>query len=121
MKFKMFVLFLSLGMNHLLFAGGSSTIPVELIEIDNLGRAEFIKNALAESNLSGFKNVEYRDFLSVVIGGDEDGSDYTGGYFGFRVKLISQTQKFECDQLLAVGSFKTRFPHLTGLVKCSEI
>lgn len=114
---KMF-LFVSLMTSMAVYAGGMKVIPVQLLAIENQGRVVFIKNALNETGLSA-ENVKYSDFKTIVIGGDEKGSDYLGGYFIFEVQLSTENGKdHKCYQFLSVGNLD---PNLTRAIVCEVI
>lgn len=122
---KNLVVLLAMAFAFTAHAGGVANIPVQLLEIDNLGRAEFLANAL---QVNGFTNeqVKYRNLRSIVVGGDEKGADYKGGYFIFTVELIPSAnggafQGIECHQFMSVGSFKISHPHLTRPVECQKL
>ena len=94
-----------------------NTTPIELIHLQNHGRTQFLINALAESGLDKQPkgSVVYEDLKGYVIGGDERGSDYKYGYFGFYVRLLSNEEKFECRQKMLVGNYRD---DLTDQVNC---
>ena len=94
------------------FAGAMSQIPVELLAVDNQGRTEFISAAIAAAGLTGDATVRYEDFRSIVLSGDEPGSDFRGAAFHYNVKLDSSTggfRRFSCAQQRSVGSFDPRY------------
>jgi hypothetical protein len=100
------------------FAGGILDIPVQLLSVENHGRTLFIQNALAETGLLA-KDTKYRDFKTIVIGGDEEGSDYMGGYFIFEAQLSSSSGRvYKCHQYLTVGIFHA---DLTRPISCETI
>ncbi len=99
------------------YAGGMLDIPVKLLDIENQGRVTFIQNALSETGMSNDNNVKHSHFRTIVIGGDEQGSDYTGGYFIFEAQLKSDRQNFRCLQYLSVGNFD---PRLTRPIECKS-
>ncbi|MGE3759313.1 MAG: hypothetical protein AB7H97_16230 [Pseudobdellovibrionaceae bacterium] len=93
--------------------------------IDNLGRVEFIKNVTAALGLTNEK-IEYAKLNTIVVGGDEEGRDYKGGYFIFEAELsfinsAGTFQLFKCHQFLTVGNFKTLYPRLGGPVECKSL
>lgn len=98
------------------YAGGMIEIPVLFLTIENQGRVEFLQNALTKTGLTQDQNVKYSDFRTIIIGGDETGSDYTGGFFIYEVQLKSKTGKeYKCHQFLSVGNFDQ---HLTRPIVC---
>lgn len=101
-------------------AGGMSQIPVQLLNIDNQGRTEFINNALTETGLAGDGTVRYENFKSVIVGGDESGSDFKGALFIYGVTIDSRAngyQRFHCRQRLSVGSFE----NYTTPIQCQKV
>ena len=97
-------------------AGGMREIPIQLLKVDNLGRIQFLGNALAATGLTVNHGVRYKDLSSTIIGGDEEDSDFTGGYFYYQVQLEARGRfKYKCSQNLSVGNFR---PELTKPVEC---
>lgn len=106
-------------------AGGMRQIPAQLMEMDHLARATFLKNAV-ESLGTALESVKYADMNTIVVGGDEKGSDNLGGYFIVDAELSFRDasgafQRQKCHQFLVVGSFVTSHPHLTRPVVCEKL
>lgn len=102
-------------------AGGMLQIPVQLMDLDQQGRIEFITNSLAATGLVGDDTVRYEDLQSFVVGGDEEGSDFKGALFIFSVKIDSRAyayRRFECSQFLAVGTLDKSY---TRPIDCKPI
>lgn len=88
------------------YGGQSPYIPMQLVEMDNMGRIEFLANAAEASGLV-MAETTYTDLESVVIGGDLPGSDFLGALFEYSVVLnANQRTRHRCYQRLAVGNFE---------------
>jgi hypothetical protein len=100
-------------------AGSMSAIPMELVEIDNQGRRQFLANISKVLQLKPHE-IKYRNLRSIVVGGDEEGADHLGGYFIYETTIFSYTEGFEqykCHQFLSVGNFDTG---LTRPIECER-
>ncbi len=116
-KMKKLFMLGSLITSFSIYAGGMIEIPVQLLAIENQGRVEFLQNALAGTGLTHEQNVKYSDLRTIAIGGDEAGSDYTGGFFIYEAQLKSESGKeYICHQFLSVGNFDQR---LTRPIVCN--
>lgn len=99
-------------------AGGMISIPLQLLPIENQGRIEFMKNALNDIGLRE-ENVKYSNFKTIVVGGDEKGSDYKSGLFIYEAQLESESgESYKCYQYLSVGNFD---PNLTRQIVCQPV
>ena len=118
---KKMLMFASLVLGCFAKAGGMTQIPVQLLTIDNQGRIEFINRALSETGLANDATARYEDIQSIIVGGDEDGSDFKGALMIYSVKLDSSKngfQRFECSQFLSVGNFNQQF---TRPMECKKL
>ncbi len=118
---RIFVLGFALIVGTSLYAGAVTQIPVGLLKIDNQGRSLFLENAIKELKLENNSTLSYGELNSVVIGGDEVGSDFSGALMGYQVIIETYEPSFErfaCSQRLAVGHFDQS---LTNTVSCLDI
>ncbi len=118
---KKIILLISLVLGAQSFAGGMLQIPVELLALDHQGQSQFIANAMAASGIQTEKKVRYVNLRSIVVGGDEDGSDHKGALFIYEVKLESRENDFKtfhCSQYLAVGTLDQKY---TRPIECTKL
>lgn len=106
-------------------AGGMREVPVPLMEMDNLARVTFVANAVQALGTTAEK-VKYSGLHTIVVGGDEEGSDNKGGYFILEAELSFRDgagafQRHKCHQFLVVGNFVEKHPHLTRPVVCEML
>lgn len=102
-------------------AGAQSDIPVELVHLDNQGRATFIKNALANI---GVVTGSYKNLRSFIIAGEETAqTPEKGAYIGYFAKFLTSAGVYECEETIVLGSFLETRPDLVGSdpVKCHAV
>ena len=101
------------------FAGAMRQIPLRLLEVENAGKAQFLKNSVAELGLESDNSVRYSAVDTVILTGDEDENNTSGGVFHYQAVIDSSAndtfRRFTCSQQLAVGSGNERF---TRAVQC---
>lgn len=93
-------------------AGAQFDIPVELLDLDNQGRSQFIKNSLANI---GVTTASYENLRSIIIGGESTAqSAEKGAYIGYFAELKTSLGVFNCEERIVLGVFVQTMPDLVG-------
>jgi hypothetical protein len=103
------------------YAGAQSDIPFELIDLDNQGRAIFVRNSLSKI---GVPTGSYERLVSVIIGGESTiQEEEKGAYIGYSARVHTSVGSFNCEERLVLGSFIRTRPDLIGNfpVECTPI
>ncbi|MES2801390.1 MAG: hypothetical protein V4654_02765 [Bdellovibrionota bacterium] len=110
---KKLVVLLTLVYGFYAQAGASSDIPVELIDLDNQGRAMFIKNSLASI---GVTTGSYENLKSIIIGGESTAqAAHKGAYIGYFAELQTSLGVYKCEERIVLGIFVESRSDLVGL------